>query len=296
MHKFATDSYESLCGDRSDAHAWQYSIPQQAYSREYLLHGMLAFAALHIASTNSDSKTALKYLYTAVEYNSLSFGSFQNAISQLTPQTCESTFACSAIVMVISIALPCLSAKYRGEKLLMLGNMTTAWELYQGGRRISHISEPWLHGSIFSNYDFWKMQSGDLDPETKSALNQLDELNHLCLIDNPDTDNWESNRETIELLRLCFSKFAHSPHPAAILSWLAYLKKAFVDQLSSLRPLPLIVFMHWGVLLNELGYRFWWAQGSGKALVAELSDELRSLKQDPRWAPALEWPQRQILS
>lgn len=66
MHKFATDSYESLCGDRSDAHAWQYSIPQQAYSHEYLPHSMLAFAALHIAATSCDPKKSLKYLDTAV--------------------------------------------------------------------------------------------------------------------------------------------------------------------------------------------------------------------------------------
>ncbi|KAJ5989092.1 hypothetical protein N7481_004302 [Penicillium waksmanii] len=294
MHKFATDSYESLCGDRSDAHAWRYSIPQKAYSHDYLLHGMLAFAALHIAATSSDSNKALKYLDTAVEYSSLSFGSFQKAISQLTPQTCESIFACSAIVMVISIALPFLSAKHRDEKLLMLGTMTTAWELHQGGRRISHISEPWLHDSIFSNYDFWKMQTGDLDPETNAALSQLDELNYL--IAESHTEIWDSNHETIELLRLCFSKFAHSPHPAAILGWLAYVQKAFVDQLRSRKPLQLLIFMHWGVLLNELGYQFWWARGSGKALVAEISGELGSLSEDTRWAPAMEWPQRQTFS
>jgi hypothetical protein len=151
-------------------------------------------------------------------------------LDQWTPQTCKSIFACSAIVMVISFALPCLSAKYRGEKLLMLGTMTAAWELYQGGRRIFCIIEPWLHGSIFSKYDFWKMQSGNLAPEINEALSLIAECH---------TEIWDSNHETIELLRLCFSKFAHSPHPAAILGWLVYVKKTFVDQLCSRKPLQL---------------------------------------------------------
>lgn len=294
MHKFATESYKSLCGDQSDAQAWQCLIPQHAYSHEYLLHGILALAALHVAATSPDREKALSYLDTAVQYSSLSFGPYREALNHLTPQTCEAVFASSAIVMVISIALPCLSAEYRDEKLIMFETMTAAWELFQGGRSISYISEPWLRGAIFSNYNFWEMQTAPLDPGTTAALDQLDELNYHAV--ESHTGTWDSNRATIELLRSCFSRFANSPHPAAILGWLAYVQKKFVDRLCSRQPFQLLIFMHWGVLLNELGRQFWWARGSGKALVAELSEELESLAEDPRWSRALQWPQSQISS
>lgn len=293
MHKFSSDSYKSLCGDQSDAYVWQYLIPPQAYSHEYLLDGILAFAALHIAATSPDSRKALEYLNTAVEYSSDLYASFQQVLSQLTPETCEAVLACSAIVMVIGISLPCLSAEYRGEKLIMSETMTTAWVLFQGGRGISYISEPWLRGSIFSKYNFWEMQTGPLDARTSDALHRLEHLNNLTA--NFHHETWDSNRETIELLRSCFSRFAHSQHPAAILGWLAYIQKEFVEEVCSQKPLQLLIFMHWGVLLHELGHRFWWAKGSGIALVSELSKQLEYLAENPTWVPALEWPRNQIL-
>lgn len=61
--------------------------------------------------------------------------------------------------MVISMALPSLSARYRGGKFIMLETMTIAWELFQGGCRISCISEAWLRGIVFENYNFWEMKT-----------------------------------------------------------------------------------------------------------------------------------------
>ena len=290
MHKYATETYKSLCGDKSDTHAWQVLIPQRAYSHEYLLHAILALAALHIAATASDMQKALIYLETAVQYSSLSFGSYRQALSQLTPETCEAVFACSVIVMVISMALPSLSARYRGEKLIMLETMTIAWELIQGGRRISCISEAWLRSIVFENYNFWEMKASHLDPNTSTALYRLDQLNQESHLERRD-----SNHEAIELLRSCFARFAYSPHPASILPWLGYVNKTFVNQLCSREPLAMVIFMYWGVLLDELGNWFWWAQGSGKALISELSGELEPWTGDPKWAAAMKWPQR-ILS
>lgn len=196
MHKYSTETYKSLCGDKSDTHAWQILIPQRAYSHEYLLHAILALAALHIAATTSNMQKALIYLDTAVQYSSLSFGPYREALSQLTPETCEAVFACSVIVMVTSMALPSLSARYRGEKLIMLETMTIAWELFQGGRRISCISEAWLRGIAFENYNFWEMKTSPLDPNTSTTLYRLDQLNQESHLERRG-----SNHEAIELLR-----------------------------------------------------------------------------------------------
>ncbi|KAB8215559.1 hypothetical protein BDV33DRAFT_195084 [Aspergillus novoparasiticus] len=101
-----------------------------------------------------------------------------------------------------------------------------------------------------------------------------------------------ANREAIDLLRSCFAKFARSSHPVAILAWLVYTKKEFIDGLRMRQPFPLLILMHWGVLLNELGCHFWWAKGCGRDLVTELLAEIKS--EDPVWKQALEWPRKMI--
>lgn len=98
--------------------------------------------------------------------------------------------------MVISMALPSLSARYRGGKFIMLETMTIAWELFQGGCRISCISEAWLRGIVFENYNFWEMKTSPLDPNTSTTLYRLDQLNQESHLERRG-----SNHEAIELLR-----------------------------------------------------------------------------------------------
>lgn len=292
MHVFSTETYKSLCGDESDMHDWQTLIPQQAYTHEFLLQGMLALASLHITATTADSNRALSFLDTALQYNNLSFGPFRHALSNLTPQNCDAVYASSAIITVIGIAMPYLDSKYRGGQLNMLDTMTTAFNLLQGAQSISWASGPWLQASIFSKIGFWEMKTAELDDDTANAFERLLQLNALTRELSEEEHN--TTRETIEFLRSCFAKFAQRPHPATILGWLLYANKDFVERLRFRQPLQLLVFMHWGVLLNELGHHFWWAKGSGKALVEELLLELTTSNADSRWQHALQWPQRKL--
>ncbi|KAJ5155451.1 C6 transcription factor [Penicillium capsulatum] len=292
MHKFSTETYKSLCGDESDMHDWQILIPQQAYTHEFLLQGMLALASLHVSATTTDSHRAMSFLDTALHYNHMSFGPFRHTLDHITPQNCDAVYASSAIMAVLGIAMPYLDSKYRGGQCSMVDTMITAFDLLQGSHSISWITAPWLQATIFSKYGFWEMKTTELDHDTTSAIERLLYLNSLT--GKPGEQGHDTTREAIEFLKSCFAKFAHKPHPATILGWLLYASKDFVDRLRSRKPLQLLVFMHWGVLVNELGGHFWWAKGSGKALVAELLSELASSNADPRWGQALQWPEHKI--
>ncbi|KAJ5287542.1 C6 transcription factor [Penicillium angulare] len=292
MHQFSTETYKSLCGDLSDKAGWQSLIPKLAYTNEFLMHGILALAALHMAATTTESNNPVSYLDVALRYNSLSFGPFRNALDNLTPQNCDAVYAYSAIITVIGVALPTLHGRFREERVSTVENMVTFFDLLQGATSISRISAPWLQASIFEKYSFWEMAVADIDIETGRALDQLDQLNQLDV--DQDTEEQKINHEAIELLRTCFAKFVYSPHPVTIMAWLGYVQKEFISRLRLRRPVELLIFMHWGVLLDEFGAHFWWAEGSGKALVAEVVLELKTGIHDARWEEALEWPQRKV--
>ncbi|KAE8418915.1 hypothetical protein BDV36DRAFT_147932 [Aspergillus pseudocaelatus] len=288
MHKFSTDTFKCLCGDQSDMDDWQVLIPQQASKHMFLLHGILALAALHVAATATESACVLSYLDTALQYHNKSFAPFRQALDALTPLNCDAVFAQSAIITVIGIALPRLNAQHRGECFSMIENMITVFELLQGSTKVSRISRPWLKASMFSKYDFWMIGTGDLDSEKIVAIEKLSQLN-TCIA---GAEQSGANREAIDLLQSCFAKFARSSHPVAILAWLVYTKKEFIDGMRMRQPFPLLVLMHWGVLLNELGSHFWWAKGCGRDLVTELLAEIKG--EDPVWEQALEWPRKMI--
>ncbi|KAE8409275.1 hypothetical protein BDV37DRAFT_237096 [Aspergillus pseudonomiae] len=288
MHKFSTETFQCLCGDQSDMGDWQVLIPQQASKHTFLLHGILALAALHIAATATERTIVLSYLDTALQYHNMSFAPFRQALDALTPLNCDAVFAQSAIITVIGIALPRLNAQHRGECFSMIENMITVFELLQGSTKVSRISRPWLKASMFSKYDFWLMETGDLDSEKTVAIKKLSRLN-TCIA---NAEQGGANREAIDLLQSCFAKFARSSHPVAILAWLVYVKKDFIDGLRMHQPFPLLILMHWGVLLNDLGSHFWWAKGCGRDLVIELLAEI--ISEDPVWEQALEWPRKMV--
>lgn len=290
MHRFCTDTYRSLCGDQTDMHDWQLLIPLHAYTHTFLLHGILAIAALHVAATATDPSRVSSYLNTALHYNERASAPFRQALNYLTPRNCDAVFAHSAIVTVIGIALPRLNAGHRGECFSMVDNMVTVFELLQGSSKISRISRPWLKANMFSKYDFWTMEDATLDPHMADAIEQLVRLNNR--VAHADAEQHRTNHDAIKLLRSCFAKFVHSPHPGTILAWLVYVRKEFVDGLRLRQPFPLLILMHWGVLLNELGGQFWWARECGKDLVVELLSLLK--EEHEEWNRARFWPQCKV--
>jgi hypothetical protein len=290
MHKFATDTYKSLCGDQTDMEHWQLHIPRLAYTHEFLLHGIFALAALHLTATTPDPKQALSYLDTALQCNETALAPFREALSALGPANCDAVFAQSAIITVIGISLPGLNSKYRGESSSMIETMITVVELVQGANQVSHLTKSWKQDSIFCKYDFWRMDKAKLEQDVAHAIDKLRNMNRSNYI--TDEFQYTTNLEAIELLQDCFARFAHAPHPAPILAWPAYGRRGFVNGLSSRQPFSLLVLMHWGVLLHELSGLFWWAEECGQRLVAELLQELKGDNEE--WNLALNWPQRKV--
>lgn len=291
MHKFATETFESVCTAESEYHTWQIAIPRLALQYEFLMNGVLALASLHIATT-TDAPTSLAYIDTALQYHNLSFAPFRAAIDNLTSQNCEAVLAQSIVTTVIGIALPRVVTATRDENPAMTENIVVVFELLQGVKKIIHIGRSWIKLNLFSRQkDSLGTEQSQLDQETQAALDCLATLNDETLA-RIDTDQYQINKDVITHLRHCFTMFASWEDPANILAWLASVDKEFVDNVRRRQPLALLILMHWGVLLGQLDGQRWWARNSGRALVSELLQVLQP--GDARWAESLAWPQRKM--
>ncbi|RAL03673.1 Zn(II)2Cys6 transcription factor domain-containing protein [Aspergillus ibericus CBS 121593] len=290
MHKFSTETYQSLCNEPTDHQVWQSVIPRKALEYSFLMSGILAVASLHIAS-ELDPPAALSYIDTALEYHDLAFAPFRQAIDNLTPANCDAVFAHSVITTVIGIALPQLAA-VREETQSMTENIIVVFELLHGTTNIFSISRPWLQDKLFtSRRGFWETPLSILDSETEAALDRLTALNNDMLA-GANAEQHSIIKNAIALLRRCFCRYNHNRDVASILAWVATVDKEFVQALRCRQPLALLVLLHWGALLHELDGKVWWANNSGRALVSELQNALRPC--DVRWEGALQWPKRKL--
>lgn len=290
MHKFATETFSTVCTSESKFHVWQIVIPRLALQYDFLMNGILALAALHIATT-TESPTSLAYIDTALQYHNLSFAPFRGAIDNLTPQNCEAVLAQSIVTTVIGIALPRVTAP-RDENTNMTENMLVVFELLQGVKKIIHIGRSWIKINLYSRQrDLYESGPTELDSDVSTAIDRLAMLNEETVA-NIDAQQYHINKDVIDNLRHCYTLYQNSQDPGEVLAWLAAVDKEFVDNVRRRQPLALLILMHWGVLLHELDGRWWWAQNSGKSLVLELLRVLGT--PDARWTECLSWPQRRM--
>ncbi|RHZ65391.1 hypothetical protein CDV55_100377 [Aspergillus turcosus] len=290
MHKFSTETYLSLSNKPQDYHVWQMVIPRKALEHDFLLNGVLAVAALHIASTLKPPD-ALTYIDTALEYHNRAFAPYRQAIDNLTPMNCDAVFAHSVLTTVIGIALPRLTAE-RDESSGITENVVVVFELLQGVSKIFKISRPWLTMQLFTSQDESdKVTTSKLDSETERALDRLAALND-DIVATVDPEQYRIVKEAISHLRECFTRYSTSRDAASVLRWLAVASKEFAHALRCRKPFPLMVLMYWGVLLGELDGTWWWAKSSGTALVSELLAVLQP--GDIRWEEARLWPKHKM--
>ncbi|KAJ0413647.1 hypothetical protein BJY00DRAFT_56674 [Aspergillus carlsbadensis] len=287
MHKFSTETYQSLCNSSADFYIWQMVVPRKALAHDFLMNGILAIASLHMASS-MDPMGASTYINTALEYHNQTLTPFRHAIDDINYENCDAVFAHSVVTTVIGIALPQLTTE-NDEKVSMTEKIILAAELLQGVSNILRICRPWMQLKLFSSEgDFWERSNIGLDADTEVALNNL----YALLDEVPNSDQQSMLKEALALLRQCFTRYANSRDVASILAWTAAAKKGFVGALRSRQPLALLILMYWGALLHELHGRVWWAKNSGSALVSDLSVELQSYY--PRWKSILMWPRQRI--
>ncbi|CAG8076549.1 unnamed protein product [Penicillium nalgiovense] len=289
MHKFSTETFRSLCSSNSEHHAWQIAIPRLALQYDFLMNGILALGALHIAAT-IEPPASLVYIDVALQYHNLTFAPYRAAVDSINPLNCEAALAQSIITTVIGIALPRVTAA-RGESSSITENIVVVFELLQGVRKIHRIGESWMKLELFRRRNYWDAGSAGLDSDTRAALDRLGTLNDETLA-GIYPDQHQVNKNAIVYMRHFSTRVADSVDPANVLAWLAMIDKEFVDNVRRRQPLALLILMHWGVLLGELDGQHWWARDSGRALVSELLDTLHP--EDIEWANAVAWPQKKM--
>ncbi|KAI9373443.1 hypothetical protein BJX61DRAFT_533115 [Aspergillus egyptiacus] len=287
MHKFSTETYQSLCNSSSDFYIWQMVVPRKALDHDFLMNGILAIASLHIASS-TEASAALTYINTALEYHNQTLTPFRLAIDDINPENCDAVFAHSVVTTIIGIALPHLTTE-KDERIGMMEKIILAAELLQGVSKIQRICRPWMKLKLFtSGSDFWERANTGLDDDTQAALNDVSALTD----EVTNADQRCVLKETLQMLRQCFTRYANLRDIASVLAWLATVDKEYVYALRCRQPVALLILMYWGALLHELHGRVWWGKNSGIQLVLDLLPELQTYHS--RWERVLLWPKRKI--
>jgi hypothetical protein len=316
MHQWSTETYKSLCCIPDDNHYLQVVLPREGLQHEYLLNGVLALSALHLARSAPEAEARM-YVNAALEYYGLASGPFRAQLGTITAENHHLVFIFSVLVVMINLAMP-QSIVTDDDQRTAIRRTVVTFDLLNSALFVAMTGWQWLLDSPVPLRQALELGRASLDiltDDTRAAFARLNKMNDDIhglgggggsgssllgglpeeLAGEPAASH-QSYAKVIKILEYCYAEDARAVMEGYCIAFPGAAGQSFSSALSRSEHLAMLVLMHWAVLLDRLDQKFWWAQGMGTRLVVELSNILHTSDHGsmPEWMPSITWVQQQM--
>ena len=295
LHHFIALTSEALAVETVSRQAWTLTIPQIALSHDFLMHSILAVAALHIAHLQPEQRRS--YWERAVMHQDRALELQQEAMANANRDNADALFSFSLLVIYFAFASSKASGSQESDE--PLASATQCIRTIRGIRFVLPPILQWVEegplaqllsfhpGNMKSNHSF-------NDPDTDGYFQRF-----LVLCSTSSDMNKTHDFEDIEqyaaaasTLRASFLKAESMPDGALktppIWHWACRLAPEFLQRLRELHPIPLVLVAHWCVILAQIR-QYWWIQGWVDHTIGQIQQSLPREYHD--W---LDWPTGKI--
>ncbi|KAI9839419.1 MAG: hypothetical protein M1838_004332, partial [Thelocarpon superellum] len=263
LHHYTTVTYLSLSTAAMDhKELWQVHMVHMALENEYLLRGILAISAMHLAFLRPERRDY--YAEQASEHQSLAIRSFHSALAHVDGGNCHAVFAFSCLVVLIAFAV---SAPSPGNDVPDARRTMLNWiYLVRGTESVlaSHVGE--LAGGTLAPLLRDILPLDISAAEASPDDGRIASLVELC--DSPALQEEAGTREaydvTISNLRESYREASYlakkgSDNITPIFSWPIHVPQAYLNFLVEGRPEAMIIFAYYATLVHRLDNQ-WYLQ------------------------------------
>lgn len=266
---------------------WKVEVPSLAVSHHFLMQGILATAALHLAYFRPSQKSS--YLYTSARHQGLAMRDFQLIMPAITPENCNAVFAFSTLLVVHSLtsqfneqqnspSSPNQGLESIGAWIALLRGCTTVYL----SARASIRSGPFRR---VAEFHVPETPSDDADDRSLCRLSR-NLLTDSEMIQVSSEDEIETYRRCIHQLRLTAAASCTADplldYRAIMFCWATRIPGDFLRLFNERRP-PALVIMGYAWMLLKRGDGLWFMEGQPEAMLESLRAEL-----SPKWQRYLE--------
>jgi hypothetical protein len=250
-----------------------------AFKNEHVLHLTFAFTALHLATCRPDRREA--YIATANHHYERGLALITPAIATISPNNCDAVLQSVQLICFVSWARGPQAGEYlafgkhgRSEWLVMFRGIRTTLETVRS-EDFAKTHAPAVRSK------------GRLLPPTDGPLGyekQLEELREHVEFVSEAIDR-DDNVQSVDVLQEMYSNRygGKDGEYHVVFGWLYRMSENFLDRLQQCDPLPLIIYAHFVVLMNDLE-RFWYMKGWTHHVMSGIFEALPTEdKQYIRW-------------
>lgn len=258
-------------------HIWQKIIPQEAQTQPMLMHGILAFSAIHLACVNPEAADRTMYRIRGLYHQTQGSHIFRSMLNSISKGNAHNLFAFSLILGVLTFASPCLTQTLPGIDVIL-----DLFKFVRGTRAVWNMEMTAIETGPMA-----QLLGAEHRAEPYPALEErletgLDELKNL----SPEADAVYAS--AVDLLKHCLQSVIAVPEEVVVAPrWPARVSENFSARLRIHEPISLVILAHYAMVIRRFPQSAWWLRGWSEALIRAVDQELRTEEKQ-----TLDWPRR----
>jgi Fungal specific transcription factor domain len=288
LHHYTTLTSLTLSKKADLQRVCRIDFPQQAFSHEFLMHGLLTLAAVHQSHLQPENR--IKLISEATKHHTKALSQGMLALSNMNESNCQAAVGFACLLLTYHFGL---NQDPKAELQSPSGGKAsiTIWiSLIRGITAVTYSAVQSIQGGSMSSILLPASFALPSDYSENDDDHHLLELRNFCSPTDLDSPVYLL---TIELLRKHFvfarSNSRNDCEVRAIIMWAAIIPQEFIVLLEDLQPRALVILAHYCVLLKSLD-SYWWLEGWPKALVYMIYCTL-----DTDWRCWIKWPLEVLL-
>ncbi len=283
--RFTAQDLEQNGSGPSYSPVWQDFIPSLAFQDEFLLHGLLSIAGLHLGWLSPHRKMELTFRASVHQQQALA--AFQAALPSVSKENCPSFFAFSCLLVPITF----VSGTRNAESEDGANDIIQCIKLIQGGyglllqykdELLQTPLKQLLQPMLFSN-----VRGAHGIPNADHILPLFDLCKGIADVDASNACTLATHDLLNIFGQVALQRSRGESSVLASLLWPANLGSKFIELLHARTPEVMVILGHYSVLLHrDSDTQTWYLVGYARymldAIQATLSDS---------WREMLSWPE-----
>ncbi|KIX10712.1 uncharacterized protein Z518_01796 [Rhinocladiella mackenziei CBS 650.93] len=264
-----TSSVLDECSDPQILKIWQDTVVQIAFEYPFLLHGILAISALHLAHEYPAERES--FLLQSFRHLEPSLRVVKSSIAKPADAATPALFACACLLVIHSFGVGALEKPQDP-----IGSILGIVQLIRGVSAVLRSSWDTVHGVQLSALE--PLVAGGLSSGVPGHVAQITALKQqvasLSQFDIPFAERSAclealDHLEAVVLKAKARSEEKQESALAILFSWPVIVSEEFMPLVAQRRQVPLAIMAHFVIRLGVIG-QCWWLQGCNTRLTNQV--------------------------
>jgi Fungal specific transcription factor domain len=288
LHHYTTATCLTLGQNTTVQTLWRVTVPQIGFSHPFVLRAMLAISAFHLAYLRQEQKA--HYLAQATYHHEVALQNVTPILETLIAENPTAAFTFSSLTCFIACAKP----RIPGDFFLVESGELSRWLVIFRATKtiIERAKGALMTGPLAPMFRIGLKKYFIFQAKPTDKPNFLQALESLIMEEASDPTELNIYLEAVDVLAKAFAVVSdasiESSNTSDIFMWMSIVSIDYLSLLRRLRPVALVIFAHYCVMVRCLEW-LWWLQGWSRDVISAIYSLLAETHR-----PWLQWPMEQI--